>query len=111
MSGNPSAPPPIRPGGGGGPDSVNCDLRFRTQLASPVAAVVAGLVAGGDLVIDLEDSGGVQVIVAKTTAGAIAGSIVDNVGQLIRCIQQGNTYAATIDAVAGGAVTIDVARS
>ena len=110
MSGSPSAPPPIRPGGGG-PDGPNCDLRFRTQLASPVAAVVGGLVAGGDLVIELEDAGGVQVIVAKTTAGAIAGSIVDNVGQLIRCIQRGNTYGATIDAVVGGAVTIDVART
>lgn len=111
MSGNPSAPPPSRPGGGGGPDGTDCNLDFRTQLASPVAAVIGALAVDEVLPIDLEDSGGVRVVVARTAAGSIAGSIVDNVGQLLRCIQKGNTYEATVQSVSGGAVTVGVARS
>jgi hypothetical protein len=76
-----------------------------------VAPVIARLSARDVLVIELEMADGVQVIVAKTETGAIAGSIVDNVGQLVRCIQQGNTYEAEVVSVSGGRVTAEVTRS
>lgn len=110
MSGNPSAPPP-RGGGGGGPDGNDCDLRFRTPLASPVAAVVSTLGPGDVLDLRLDDTGGVRVVVAVTAGGDVAGSIVDHIRQLIRCIQEGNSYDATVHTVTGGAVVVDVARA
>lgn len=110
MSGNPSSPPP-RDGGGGGPRANDCDLKFRTTLASPVAAVVARLSAGDMLDLRLDDSSGTRVVVATTAAGHNAGSIVDHIRRLIRCIQEGNSYNATVRTVTGGAVVVDVARA
>lgn len=111
MSGNPNSPPAPPRGGGGGPDGNNCDLKFRTTLASPVAAVIAGLSPGDVLDIRIDESSGVRIVGAVTSAGAIAGSVVDHIRQLIGCIQSGNSYIGTVVSVAGGAVNVYVTRA
>ena len=109
MSGNPSAPPPR---GRAGPDDGDCGkLRFPTQLASPQPAVVSMLTPGTVLAIELQDRAGVRVIVAVNDAGEVAGSIVERIQQLLRCLQQGFTYEAIVTAVAGGAVNVSIQPS
>jgi hypothetical protein len=106
MSGHPSAPPP-RGGGGAGPDDDDCGkLRFQTQLASPIPTAVSALAPGDVLTIELQDRGGVRVIAAVNASGQVAGSIVERIQQLLRCLQQGVTYEAVVSAIAGGAVGV-----
>ena len=108
MSGNPSPPPP-RTGGGGTPDDDDCGrLRFQTQLASPVASVVNVLSVGAVLTIELQERSGVRVIVAVSDSGDVAGSVVDRIHQLLRCLQSGYSYRAVVVRVLGGAVGVTV---
>lgn len=109
MSGNPNPPPAPRPRGGGSDPGNDCgSLRFRTQLASPVAAIVAGLTVDEVLSVELRDRAGTRVVAAVTATDDVAGSIIDNIQRLLACIQAGHAYQAIVHAVSGGAVTLDV---
>ena len=97
--------PPIWIGSGG--QSTECDkLRFKTNLASPVEEVVKLLVVGVELEVSLEAEG-VQRVVTRYEADE-AGSIVERLSDLIRCLQMGNTFSAVVQEIDDGIVRVEV---
>lgn len=98
-------------GGGGGIGSreVSCDdLSFRTQLASPVPAVVATLAPGQVLQVLVTLIGAAQVLVAQA-AGKNVGSLLGaNATRLRECILANHKYEATVVQIQNGQVTVDV---
>lgn len=114
MSGNPNPPPPpVGPTPGGHPpgDDWCAGLSFEAQLASPVPNVITGLAVDEELSIEIKDRAGIRVIAAITAAGDIAGSIVDRVQELLRCLQDGHRFRARVVAISGGAVTLCIETS
>lgn len=93
--------------GGGGPSSgPECPGQpFTTTLASPVPAVVAGLTVGTVLTVASIDTP-VRAVVALDDDGNVAGAITRDPARLRACMQIGTVYTATIEAIAGGAVTV-----
>lgn len=101
--------------GGGGPtepypppdSGVDCaDLKFRTQVSSPVAAVVSQLAVGDVLEIELSDTD--PPTIDAIYSGQRAGSITDRVAALLRCLRDGHDYEAEVTAIDGGAISLDV---
>ena len=97
------------PGGGtfDGPSEDSgrkCDeLRFETAIASPNPNVIENLSLGDVLEIEIRE--GAIALVHRT---GIAGSIVQNVPELIRCLQQGYEFEGEIKSIRGGRVDIEV---
>lgn len=91
-------------GGDGGPDCLS--LVLEVVLGSPVPAVVTTLVVGTELDVVLFE-GPPRVIAAVTPGGATAGGI-DPFGRLLRCLQDGYEFSATVTSITGGAVTVRV---
>ncbi len=96
--------------GGGVPPSADqgtpcAELSFETMLATPAEDVIKGLKVGDVLEIALE--GAAQIVVAKLGA-AIAGAIVVNLPELLRCLQQGAAFVADVKAIEDGAITVVV---
>lgn len=108
MSGNgPDIGPPSPPSTNGG-DSCE-QLGFDTYLASPNPEVVSTLTVGDGLPLQIQPlSGGLSAIAALSSGGQIAGSVATRVSELLRCIQAGHTYSATILSIASGAVQVRV---
>jgi hypothetical protein len=99
-------------GGGGGvapgwPPSdpgTKCDeLSFQTKLASPDPKVVANLIQNDILDIKLQNG----IIVAVHHTG-VAGSIIENIPALLRCLQLNNKYKGLIIGISGGMVDVEV---
>ncbi|MEW6070909.1 MAG: hypothetical protein AB1485_09850 [Candidatus Thermoplasmatota archaeon] len=83
-----------------------CDeLNFEASLASPQSEVVSRLRKGDILSVELRSSNGKNFIAALSN-NEIAGSIIERVADLVRCIQEGNTYEAEVLSIRGGAVNI-----
>ena len=109
MGGRGSSGGPPRPNGDG-PD--RCDLRFRTNLYSPIASVVDALSVGDRLDILLITQGEFQSVAALTkSTGDVAGTIAGapQLGVLIACLAQYN-YDAEVTAISGSRVTVIVER-
>lgn len=100
-------------GGGGGIGSreVSCDgLSFRTQLASPQAAVVATLAVGHVLQVRYLQVGTAQVLVAQANGQNVGSLLGVNATRLRECILANHQYVATVVQIHGGQVTVDVAH-
>jgi hypothetical protein len=97
--------PPIGPR----PEPDCSALQFEATLASPDMAVVATLVVGAVLGVDVrQGAGGRNLIAAVTPAGQIAGAITDRIADLLRCIQQGIDFEAEITDLNGGWIVVTV---
>lgn len=108
----PVAPRPGNGGGGaggiGGPDP--CALIEDTVLNSPVPAVVTTLKAGDILGVSLVKGPPVRVVV-QTAAGVTAGSFTGaKLPQIIKCLEAGVAYQATVISIRGAAVRIRVSN-
>lgn len=98
-------------GGGAGGGSDPCAIRETTVLNSPNRSVVSTLRVG-DVLEVVVPTGNVVRLVARTSGGAIAGSITSGaMNQIIRCIQVGRTYEARVQSVSGGQVRVEVAST
>ena len=85
------------------------DLRFETILASPVEEVVERIEVGVSLAVVLERTAmpDIQRVVASLD-GALAGSIIERLGELIRCLQDGYRFLATVLDIDDGIVRVEV---
>jgi len=96
-------------GGGSGTTNDDCDLRFRTTLASPNREIVAQLSVDERLTLRRDESGGYPIVVAETSAGLTAGTIVDQLARLLECLLRGRRFTATVvKDPDGGVVVVDV---
>ena len=93
-------------GGGGGyypsDESLKCNqVSILTQLASPVAAVIATLRQGDELVVRLTPPAG--PVEAITVGGQVAGALLPpGISDLINCMVNGFHYKATVRSINGG---------
>lgn len=101
--------------GGGGPGHIDpgipCDdLKFDTTLASPIEGVVEELEIGDDLEIQLQRSeGSTYLHIAVIHGEDIAGTIVEKVPEMVRCLQEGVVdYQARVTNVQGDIYRIHV---
>jgi hypothetical protein len=98
-------------GGGvfsGGPpnDEVDCDnVRFEANLTSVDPAVVATLSVGEVLRVELQDPPNRRVVVVA--AAGIAGSLVDHLRELLRCLQR-RPFMAMVLSIDGIVVRVKV---
>lgn len=100
--------PAESPGVGSDP----CDLRFQTELFSPVPSVIQGLNVGDRLMVQLITRGQSQSVAALTkSTEAVAGTIVaaSQLGVLISCLAQHN-YEAEVRSISGSKVTVIIER-
>jgi hypothetical protein len=82
-------------GGGGSDPQPNCSgLRFATTLEQPHGAPVHGRGAVFELV--LTPSGGRVVVVAIDDDGDIIGTVVDELPNLLRCMDSGWAFVAEV---------------
>lgn len=99
-------------GGGGGGSSGDdlCDITSSGTLRSPNPDTVRTLKQQDRLQVEIVTTGGVRVLRAVHN-GANAG-VIDCPAEreIIRCIEAGNTYVATIVRIQGGAVSLVVER-
>lgn len=95
-------------GGGGSVDP--CSISYKGPINSPKAAALASVKIGDKLTVSVDKTGRSPVLVVKTPTGTEAGSLTFN-GYLniIKCIDSGAGYLATITNIAGGVyqVTVD----
>lgn len=100
--------------GGGGPDftpspQVDCeDLAFDAAIASPQPNVVSALTVGDVLTVDLDTSGGRNTVLLRTSQGDEAGALISRLTDLLRCLQQGESYEAEVTRIDGGDITVHV---
>ncbi|KFA88804.1 hypothetical protein Q664_38480 [Archangium violaceum Cb vi76] len=94
-------------GGGGIPDA--CNIQETTTLNSANRTVISGLRAGDVLEVVFE-LGPPRRLVARTTAGAVAGAITSpSLLQFIQCITQANVgYSAEVLSVRGAVCQVRV---
>lgn len=89
------------------PDS--CRTPRRGPINSPKAAVLAAHKAGDRLEVDVDKTGAAPVLVVKSPAGAVAGSLTFNgYLEIIQCIAGGYKYDAVILSVSGGVYEVRV---
>lgn len=81
-------------------------------MNSPNPAVVPGLSVGDVLDVFLSGTPPRRVLTVITATGTVAGSLT-HVGHLriIRCIDNGNIYRATVIQKTGGSVVVRVERT
>ena len=101
--------------GGGGEPSPDCaSLVVETTLNSPDDAVVASLTKGDRLTVEIHVDGiGASSLVAKNSAGQIAGSLTPpSLIIILKCIQNGFRYVAIVlNDVTGGVVRVRIQAS
>lgn len=104
MSGSPSS------GGGGAPGPVggDCtDLSFVVSLTGPDPEVVRDLAPGTELGVRREVIGTFPAAVVHLGDGRRAGTIASGqLPDLLRCLEEGYRFRATVRAVRGGNVTV-----
>jgi hypothetical protein len=98
-------------GGGSGyspSEKIDCtNLTIITSLASPVPAVIAGLVAGDILDIQLIAPAG--PVRAVTKGGQVAGAITPfDLASLVQCITDGHSYEGQVLSITGGNCRIKI---
>jgi hypothetical protein len=98
-------------GGGGGSSSGgssagDCSIVERVPLNSPQAAVVATLIQGQKLNVELRGGSVVAVVAASNS---IAGSLTPRrLVELIDCMDQGRQYHAVIITVRGALCEVEI---
>lgn len=88
--------------------STPCDkLEFDAPIMSPEPAVVQSLKIGDILLVALQRElpGGTIVVL---NGNSVAGSIIEHVSELVRCIQDGHSYEAKVLSIRGGDVRVRV---
>jgi hypothetical protein len=104
MSGSPSS------GGGGGPSPTGGDcgeLRFQVSLTSPDPQVVPELQSGAHLSVQRTVVGTFATAVVAMGDGRRAGTIASGqLPDLLRCLEEGYQFRATVRNVLGGHVTV-----
>lgn len=99
-------------GAGGGQGADPCDIREPAPLNSPKPAVVEKLKVGDVLDIIVDPAGGRAILKVLDRSGNEAGSLTHrHHAKIIVCIDQGNSYTATVIEKAGGAVTVLIERA
>jgi hypothetical protein len=94
---------------GSGDSGVDCrELRFETTVSSPQPAAVANLQADEVLTIGIEQQATNRMVAVRDSNGDLVGSLTDHLRELIRCIQEGVDYEATVLSIQGGAVRVRV---
>lgn len=93
-------------GGGGGTPVFDCtSVSIKTNVISPDPAILATVNVGDTLSISLQTATG--PLLAKTKKGKVLGSVfTKDPALLIKCINDGYTYKATILKISGGDVQI-----
>lgn len=94
------------PGGTSDPSLPCNELSFETNLASPVEAIVNQLRQEDTLDVILEP--GARQRVVTRFRGEDAGSIVERLPDLIRCIQSGTNFRAIVMTTDDGLVRVEV---
>jgi len=100
-------------GSGSGSGSDPCDIRFQTNLFSPIPAVVSSLKVGDVLDIELYKQGEATSVAALTqTTRQVAGTLAGarQLGDLVACLRQDHQYQGEIVTIAGSAITLDISR-
>lgn len=96
-------------GGGGVYDDAPCErVRFEAQITSPQGPVVATIAVGDVLDVvtaTMQNVLVVQVLKNGQVAGGLAGP---DASRLRNCMEQGNSYRATVVSVLGGQVRVRV---
>lgn len=100
-------------GGGGGPpprDETDCArLSLDAEVASPQPRVVARLTVGELLSVELDQTGGRPRIIVRTSNNDVVGALLSSrLPALLRCLQQGEDFAAEVTLIAGGDVRVKV---
>jgi len=100
---------PVPTGGNGEDgDEDGCAITERANLNSPDATVVSTLQVGDPLLVELID-GNVPRVIIKTATNQIAGSLTSRrLVTFIECIRSGYGYQATVLAISGGLVEIEI---
>jgi hypothetical protein len=99
-------------GGGGASGTDRCDIREPAPLNSPKAVVVDRLKVGDVLRVVVDRSGGKAILKVVDDNGNEAGSLTHrHHARIIECIDELNTYTATVIEKAGGAVTVLIERA
>src|SRR5690554_1181827 len=103
MSGRDSNPNSNTPnvGGSGG---VDCSqLSFNTYVSSPKAAALSQVTHGAILKIEIYRQSNTETV-AVYLQGTIVGGIVDNASKLLRCLNAGFTFQATVTSKNGAQI-------
>lgn len=105
-----------RPGGsgiGGGVEADACALRFAVDLESVDPVVLAGVSVGTICAVTLNRQGGYDVVVVFAPSGGIVGSLsgFPGLATLLRCIRDGNVYAASVTAKTTNTCNVLVTRT
>jgi hypothetical protein len=99
-------------GGSGGEAGAfdPCEIEFDVDLSGVNVSVAAGLVVGTVLRVELTVINGFDVVVCRTTAGAVVGSLAafPGLATLVGCMRGGRRYAATVTALNGTNVGVHV---
>lgn len=95
-------------GGQEGEDDPCARLSFSSTLDSPEPDVVNDFEPGVELDVVLTEEDGTLVVVARTEDGEIAGTITNELPDLIRCLRGDRAFVAVVREVDGGAVRVDV---
>ncbi len=86
-----------------------CQQTRRGPINSPKAAVLAPLRVGDILQVDVDRSGPAPILIVKSLAGALAGSLTFmGYLELIQCIDAGQQYEAVILSITGAVYEVRV---
>jgi len=94
---------------GSGPSGSDCNIIVTVPLNSPKPSVVSGIKVDDVLNVELDSEG--KTVLAKTTKGAIAGSLTPaELADLIDCLKKGVKYSATVVKRQGGTIHVEIRR-
>jgi hypothetical protein len=85
-------------GGGGGGEGGSCDLNFEVDLAGVNGSIAGSLEIGAELNVAIVQQNNFPTVVCRTSVQEVVGSLanVEDLAELIACMQAGHTYAATV---------------
>lgn len=102
-------------GGGGGGNwpqdayEIACDqLKFSTQINSPQSPAIGTVEVGDVLTVEIKPLGGTQAVAVVKNGVVVGGLIGGKVNRLRECLIKGSEFKATVLAVNGPQVQIDV---
>lgn len=92
---------------GGGDGMDDCDRPFRAPIHSPQRPAIDRIAVGDVLTVDLESEPRRRVVL-RDDSGEIVGTLLDNLRQLLFCLQQGRAFLAEVVTINGPIVTVVV---